>query len=297
MIHTANNFTAKHHRYLLQFVQVGLQTLPLPGDTGRKEDGTSKRIRRSLHASAGAPEPSTSAATQQTIFQSAPAQTPGEPSSHLLPHVAQQQPAMAQPLSHNLSMGNLIDSRPQESSPTGQLISPFSHSEQPPFDPTANGAFGLGPYMLGPGADQGDMTRASELLGVPSLGMGFTAKVPPHTQDPAEGEIVVKHTHGMLVPCSMWPYQPEWHLRDAGLIQYNMQDIDAAYLFGASGDLDADLSALLEVPDMTVPGSSLPGPSGLSALPGQLLPLLHQLSEGQTLSAEGSEGGAVATAA
>ena len=189
MIHTANNFTAKHHRYLLQFVQVGLQTLPLPGDTGRKEDGTSKRIRRSLHASAGPPEPSTSAATQQTIFQSAPAQTPGEPSSHLLPHVAQQQPAMAQPLAHNLSMGNLIDSRPQESSPTGQLISPFSHSEQPPFDPTANGAFGLGPYMLGPGADQGDMTRASELLGVPSLGMGFTAKVPPNTQDPAMGEL------------------------------------------------------------------------------------------------------------
>ena len=182
MIHTANNFTAKHHRYLLQFVQVGLQTLPLPGDTGRKEDGTSKRIRRSLHApSHTAPEASTSAATQQTIFQSAPAQTPGEPSSHLLPHVAQQQPpaAVAQPLAHNLSTGNLIDPQPQATSPTGQLISPFSHTEQPPFDPAANGAFGLGPYMLGTGADQGDMTRASELLGVPSLGMGFTAKVQP----------------------------------------------------------------------------------------------------------------------
>ena len=55
-----------------------------------------------------------------------------------------------------------------------------------------------------------------------------------------------------------------------------MQDIDAAYLFGASGDLDADLSALLEVPDMTLsqPGLTLgPGPTmprsgeALSAVP------------------------------
>ena len=174
MIHTANNFTAKHHRYLLQFVQVGLQTLPLPGDTGRKEDGTSKRLRRGLHNNTSSlSEPSTSGVTQQTIFQSAPAQQHGEPVSHLLP-----QAALQQALPHNLSAGNLIDSNPQASSPTGQLISPFSHSEQPPFDPSAAGSsFGLGPYMLGSATDRGDMTRASELLGVPSLNMGFTAKV------------------------------------------------------------------------------------------------------------------------
>ena len=67
MIHNANAFVAKHHRYLLQFVQVGLQTLPLPGDNGRKEDGTSKRLRRTVQPAAT--EPSTASGATQTIFQ------------------------------------------------------------------------------------------------------------------------------------------------------------------------------------------------------------------------------------
>ena len=48
---------------------------------------------------------------------------------------------------------------------------------------------------------------------------------------------------------------------------WNLQDIDAAYLFGNSGDLDADLSALLEVPDMFPSGSQPSAPAAASLPP------------------------------
>ena len=63
--------------------------------------------------------------------------------------------------------------------PAGQLLSPFGATEQPGFGAPSSSAFGaanLGPFSFGPGQD-GVTTRASELLGVPSLAMGFTAKV------------------------------------------------------------------------------------------------------------------------
>lgn len=46
MIHTANAHTAKHHRLLLVGMDVGLNALPLPGEAGRTEEGTSRRLRR-----------------------------------------------------------------------------------------------------------------------------------------------------------------------------------------------------------------------------------------------------------
>lgn len=46
MIHSANAHTAKHHRLLLVGMDVGLTALPLPGEGGRTEEGTSRRLRR-----------------------------------------------------------------------------------------------------------------------------------------------------------------------------------------------------------------------------------------------------------
>ena len=70
MIHTANAHTAKHHRLLLIGMDVGLNALPLPGEAGRTEDGTSRRLRRSTQAHASnlpASTSSTPAAGMMTL--------------------------------------------------------------------------------------------------------------------------------------------------------------------------------------------------------------------------------------
>ena len=65
---------------------------------------------------------------------------------------------------------------------TGQLLSPFGATDQPGFGPSTSTAFGaaaLGPFSFGSNQDLQGVTRASELLGNPSLATGFTAKVCP----------------------------------------------------------------------------------------------------------------------
>ena len=68
MIHSANAQTAKHHRLLLIGMDVGLAALPLPGEAGRTDEGTSRRLRR---GNAGA------------VTSTSPAHTSGE--RHHLP--------------------------------------------------------------------------------------------------------------------------------------------------------------------------------------------------------------------
>ncbi|KAK9794054.1 hypothetical protein WJX73_010120 [Symbiochloris irregularis] len=177
MIHKANAQTAKHHRTLLIGMNVGLEALPLPGETGRTEEGTSRRLRRNNtygSASASGSHGTTAAPSRRAAAHA----QPQSPTKDSIPHAP--------------SSGNLINTGAH-----GALISPFdSAGSYLPFsDPVAStNAMGMpGPSnadagaAAGPGAGAyepaapwldapGGMTLAAELLGVPSVSNGFTAK-------------------------------------------------------------------------------------------------------------------------
>lgn len=211
MIHSANAHTAKHHRLLLVGMDVGLTALPLPGEGGRTEEGTSRRLRR--HAQ---PQPQQQLPPATTATSHATGSHQQQSSNTRQPEA--QQPTFHMP--HAPSSGNLINTGVAVSQGAAALLSPFGapgafphpfgnddgHGASTSAAASALDFMNANSGALAPAIPWQDrpssMTLAAELLGVPSVSNGFTAK-----------------------------------------------DIDAAYMLGSSADLDAGLSALLEVPD------------------------------------------------
>ncbi|KAK9917630.1 hypothetical protein WJX75_006628 [Coccomyxa subellipsoidea] len=236
MIHTANEFTAQHHRYLLSGTTLGLNSLG--GDNSEAAD---KRSSDSKASSASALTREAMGVSTRSSAGAGPSGLPGNGSDldrrmssrgtprSMSSGALVEVPATASPMGDTWISGRGIDvnskaamtpSQEQEQLRSEQVMAAQqgqagSIGLMPSFHSGGLSDFlGAVPSSSSGGGSDNNYTLAHELLGLPTMSQAFSAK-----------------------------------------------DIDAAYLFQDMGDLDDDLSSLL-VPDLDFSSiASIPAPS------------------------------------
>ncbi|KAK9834676.1 hypothetical protein WJX74_007323 [Apatococcus lobatus] len=300
MIHTANEFTAKHRRSLLSTTTMGLDSLPAPGEApiapAVKQKATGHSIKEQ-DTSTSSDSPLGASTDGGTGSDAAPAST-GRGRSRRGKAAA----AEAGETGVKGSSGQLLDNRMglqgggatllNSSAPNGVVHQPqmngnpaMQHSSEPsnngvpgsnssyPSQPPQSG-FQTSPFQFnslpyqdtprsssmqqhqpgGPGQPDGMFASSfppgADTSGVPN-GSGFDYGARAHSTGMWRASST--NSVGMTLAAELLGVP----LPD----EYSAKDIDAAYMMGDDGDLDADLSALLEVPDLNSTDLASLGPS------------------------------------
>lgn len=236
MIHTANEFTAKHHRYILSNVATGLKALPPPGEGYDDDlsDPSSEDVSAATRLDKGKQEQSS--------------REPQRPSA--MPHQTRARTAAvsgsAIGAGSRANSDNLINdgAGPSAMQSLGSGLTGASllgGSGQGGLPPPSAGMPSSSSYYQ-PQADTAAAQASASTLGAASGEQGLNLWWQPSNQGVTQaGEVL-----GM-----------------SGLDGYTAKDIDVAYMADPQmfDDFEADLSSLLEVPDLDFP-DSLDLPSG-----------------------------------